>query len=1123
MQRIVHRDTAVDIDGNGFCAIGRLSLLTLLQRECASAGVTLAFGTTVDSLERIAGYELIVAADGVNSRLRSLRAHAFAPRTEWLTNKFVWYGTGKAFECLTLTFRESEHGAFVAHHYRYAPDRSTFIVECDAATWKRAGLGDDGRCGVACVLRDRVRARSRRARARVEPLDLAQFPAPRRTRGGARGTWCSSAMRLRTGHFSIGSGTRLAFDDAIALDRALGEAGDDVPALLAAFERERRPVVDKLVAAANSSSYWYERMADKMALDPVELAYDYMTRSGRMDDARLREMAPRLHARRRGGASVRRDTASSIPSRATRRARKRSGSRCPSATTRRRCCTTTSHANRTRSRSCAASAGSRTRRWPRSPTRRAPACAGWASRAGGRVLMLLDDTPEYVAAIFGALRAGFVPVLVNTLSPPELVAYYLSDSGAEAAFVDARFASLLSHGDVSATRLRQVVHVGDLAEDALPQQRMRHEWNDWIAAQRDVLEPADTHRDDMAFWMYSSGSTGRPKGVVHLHHDALYTWQSYGQRVLGLRADDVVFSPPKIFFAYGFGNSITFPFAAGATTVLMPGRPEPEAVFATIERHRPTVLFGLPTLYVAMAALAGSESRDLSSLRLCLSAAETLSSELFNEWQRRYGLAIVEGLGSTEVLHIYLSNSPSQQKPGASGKRVPGYELRLTDPDGRDVAEGESGILWVRGDSQAPCYWRRPDKTAETMRDGWIYTGDRFRRDADGFHFFEGRADDLVKVSGQWVLPLEVERCLAECPLVRECVVLALEDAQSADDARRIRGAARCVARRRCARPVSCSASSSHGCCLTSTRARSCTCPSCRRPAPARSTGRRSRGAEQSRGKRRLDRLAVLERETVSARARLRHDDFGQVVVDEMQRRAVVSGISRRYASRGEQAMESGPALGLAVVMRACRAGEPSEAAQGRQRARIGIGDAVLEPADHAGADAAHHGPALVRRAQRRVEIPFAPQREHRSRVAAADVDRVLLLQECREVRRGRLEQRQVRGPAIERGHRLVELVAHGFGVAARAADEAHPRIRLVRCAKEVPVEDAALLHEESAAALHDKLSNGPPETALRAVSPQGASALGRPCGAHVPDSVSAGAKISGCAFRQRPCGRGKG
>jgi acetyl-CoA synthetase len=246
--------------------------------------------------------------------------------------------------------------------------------------------------------------------------------------------------------------------------------------------------------------------------------------------------------------------------------------------------------------------------------------------------------------------------------------------------------------------------------------------------------------------------------------------------VLLLRSDDVVFSPPKIFFAYGFGNSLAFPFAAGATTLLLAGRPEADAVFAAIEQHRPTVLFGLPTLYVAMTAQPGSASRDLSSLRLCVSAAETLSSELFGEWKARYGLAIVEGLGSTEVLHIYLSNTPQAQRAGASGMRVAGYEVRLTDPEGRDVLAGESGILWVRGHSQAPCYWRRHDKTAETMRDGWIYTGDRFRRDEDGFHFFEGRADDLVKVSGQWVHPLEVERCIAEHPDVRACAVLAVDD-----------------------------------------------------------------------------------------------------------------------------------------------------------------------------------------------------------------------------------------------------------------------------------------------------------------------------------------------------------
>ena len=279
----------------------------------------------------------------------------------------------------------------------------------------------------------------------------------------------------------------------------------------------------------------------------------------------------------------------------------------------------------------------------------------------------------------------------------------------------------------------------------------------------------------MAFWMYSSGSTGRPKGVVHLHHDPLYTYLAYGRGVLEIAESDVVFSPPKIFFAYRVRQLADLSLRRRRDR-RSARRLDPEAVLATIERHRPTILFGPPTLYVALAAHPGSERRDLSSLRLCVCAAETLSPEIFAEWRRRYGLSIVEGLGSTEVLHIYLANTLAQQRAGASGKRVQGYELRLSDADGRDVVPGESGILWVRGHSQAPCYWNRVDKTAETMRDGWIYTGDCFRCDEDRFHFFEGRVDDLVKVSGQWVHPVEVERCLAEHPRVRECAVLALEE-----------------------------------------------------------------------------------------------------------------------------------------------------------------------------------------------------------------------------------------------------------------------------------------------------------------------------------------------------------
>ena len=253
------------------------------------------------------------------------------------------------------------------------------------------------------------------------------------------------------------------------------------------------------------------------------------------------------------------------------------------------------------------------------PSRAGNGLAAMGLARASRVLLLMHDTPEYAAAIFGAMRAGFVPVLINTLSPAELVGFYLQDSGAEAAIVDGDLASLLGHESVRASRLRHVVYVGEPHNPpdlGLPSVT---DWVNWIERHTDALEEADTHRDEMAFWMYSSGSTGRPKGVVHLHHDAPYTHEAYGKGVLGIRADDVVFSPPKIFFAYGFGNSLTFPFSVGATTVLLPGRPEPDAVFDAIERHRPTLFFGLPTLYNALVAHPGLRApRPLEPAPVCL-------------------------------------------------------------------------------------------------------------------------------------------------------------------------------------------------------------------------------------------------------------------------------------------------------------------------------------------------------------------------------------------------------------------------------------------------------------------------------------------------------------------------
>lgn len=402
---------------------------------------------------------------------------------------------------------------------------------------------------------------------------------------------------------------------------------------------------------------------------------------------------------------------------------------------------------------------------------------GFASlglKRGDRVLLFLDDTPAYPAAFFGAVRAGFAPLLINTLTPPDLLQFYLADSGATVAVADAEFCARFNTEACKDTELSTLIVVnGVVGDHAAPKVLAAA---DWLAQFPAELEEAPTHRNEMAFWMYSSGSTGRPKGIVHLQHDMAYSEAAFAQNVLKLTPEDICFSVPKIFFAYGFGNSVTFPFSAGAATLLLPGQPKPASIFAAIGQYKPTVFFGLPTLYTSLTKAEGADKTNFSSLRMALSAAEVLSAEVFNGWKTLTGLEIVEGLGSTEVLHIYLSNRPGQKKLGAAGLRVPGYEVALRDKDGRDVGDDEEGILWVRGDSNTPLYWNRPDKSAETIREeGWIYTGDRFVRDSDGFHFFRGRADDLIKISGQWVYPLEVELCLADHPEIRECAVFAAE------------------------------------------------------------------------------------------------------------------------------------------------------------------------------------------------------------------------------------------------------------------------------------------------------------------------------------------------------------
>lgn len=397
---------------------------------------------------------------------------------------------------------------------------------------------------------------------------------------------------------------------------------------------------------------------------------------------------------------------------------------------------------------------------------------------GARVLFALDDRVEYIAGFFGAVRAGFVPVLANILSPADQIGYFLKDSGARVMIGEAGLIADCADEIAGAEALDAIIALepppGGIAKPVTA-------WPEFVADAPDALDATPTGPDDMAFWMYSSGSTGKPKAVVHLHHDAAYTDQSYARHILKLDAQDICYSVPKIFFAYGFGNSVTFPFSAGASVVLTPGRPEPEPVFAAIERFKPTVFFGLPTLYNALIAHENAKSRDLSSLRLCISAAEILPEETFNGWRENYRLEIIEGLGSTEVLHVYLSNAPGDLRLGSAGRRVPGYEIELRDADGNLAAGNEdndaTGIMWVRGHSNTPCYWNRPEATADTMRGDWLYTGDRFRQDEEGFYYFLGRADDLIKVSGQWIYPLEIENCLGNHDAVVDCAVLGVKRA----------------------------------------------------------------------------------------------------------------------------------------------------------------------------------------------------------------------------------------------------------------------------------------------------------------------------------------------------------
>jgi benzoate-CoA ligase len=374
-----------------------------------------------------------------------------------------------------------------------------------------------------------------------------------------------------------------------------------------------------------------------------------------------------------------------------------------------------------------------------------------------RVLIVAYDSPGWVAAFLGAIRHGAIPVPVNPLlQRSEDYDHFIEDSLARVVVVDAN----------TEEKLKPAAARSDIAPRLLRA--------DQIKAGPEAAT-APTRKDDMAFWLYSSGSTGKPKAVVHLQHDIPYTCVTYGEQVLGIKEQDITFSTTGLFHAYGFGNNLTMPYWVGASTVLHAGRNTPATVLDTIEKRRPTLFFSAPTLYNAILNFEGAKTRDLSSIRHCVAAAEALPAEVWRRWKDAFGLTILDGVGSTEMLHIYCSNRLDEVRPGSSGKPVPGYELKILDDAGRPVAQGEAGDLHVKGDSALALYWAQHEKSKRSILGEWFVTGDRYRVDADGFYWYEGRSDDMIKVSGLWVSPIEIESVLLEHLAVAEGAVVGIE------------------------------------------------------------------------------------------------------------------------------------------------------------------------------------------------------------------------------------------------------------------------------------------------------------------------------------------------------------
>ncbi|MBN1578047.1 MAG: benzoate-CoA ligase family protein [Chitinispirillaceae bacterium] len=395
---------------------------------------------------------------------------------------------------------------------------------------------------------------------------------------------------------------------------------------------------------------------------------------------------------------------------------------------------------------------------------------GLGVRMEERVAIVMPDCHECVFAFFGAIKTGAVAIPLNTNLKPEDYEYLLNDSRSQVLVIDA---ALLDKLNPVRKQLRYLKHIivarGDAGADLSFDKIMKEAPT--------VLEPADMSKDDSAFWLYSSGTTGFPKGTIHLQHDMMVEAEYYAKQTIGLLESDLSFSVAKLFHAYGLGNGLYFPLWVGGTTILLPDRPLPKTIYETIDRYRPTVFYSVPTSFAATLHLAEQENRtSLQRVRMCVSAGEPLPKPLFESWKERFKVDILDGIGSTEILHIFISNRPGRIKPGSTGEVVTGYEAKILDDNDNEVGVDEAGTLYMKGDSIAGSYWNKHEKTKTTFCGEWINTHDKYRKDADGFFWYEGRADDMIKVSGLYVSPAEVESILMSHPSVLESGVVGVFD-----------------------------------------------------------------------------------------------------------------------------------------------------------------------------------------------------------------------------------------------------------------------------------------------------------------------------------------------------------